>query len=110
MKFFYGGRIEIPCKRPLRNNHCTVTHNRVNSQKHISNLTPTIAGTEIDKSRPNVSSKQSINSETFAKPLAAPARTAKGKAFASEAQQTPLNRPRRNAAVVGELVCRDTSS
>ena len=57
-----------------------------------------------------VSSKQSINSETFAKPLAAPARTAKGKAFASEAQQTPLNRPRRNAAVAGELVRRDTSS
>ena len=57
-----------------------------------------------------VSSKQSINSETFAKPLAGPGRTAKGKVSASEAQQTLLNRPLRNAAVVGELVRRDTSS
>ena len=57
-----------------------------------------------------VSSKQSINSEAFAKRFAAPARTAKSQTSASEAQKTPLNRPRRNAAVVGELVRRDTSS
>ena len=57
-----------------------------------------------------VSSKQSISSEAFAKPFAAPARTAKSQTSASEAQQTPLNRSRRNAAVVGELVRRDTSS
>ena len=57
-----------------------------------------------------VSSKQSINSETFAKPFAAPARTAKSQTCASEAQQTPLNRSRHNAAVVDESVRRDTPS
>ena len=56
-----------------------------------------------------VSSKQSINSQTFANPIAAPARTATGQACASEAQKAPLTRPRRNAAVVGEVVRRDMS-
>lgn len=58
-----------------------------------------------------VSSKQSTDSGTHAAPTATQARTAHSTACSSEARNAPLpNRPRRNAAVVGELIRKDLLS
>ena len=57
-----------------------------------------------------VSAKQSTNSRTHANPIATPARK-DSKACMSKAQSPPLSvRPRRNAAVVGELICKQLIS